>query len=910
MGFFSGLLSMITGAIATFNPVAFLINTALTWVISEVLSDEVNADQAADERHGGVLLNKASSNASVPIIYGQRRVGGTIVFKASSGTDNEYLYMVVIVAEGQVSAITDVYINDIPASDAKFNGLTLFNTHLGSDGQAADTTLVAANVDWTAAHKLSGLAYVMCRFKWNQDVFGSAPRVTFLVSGKTVYNPDTGATAYSTNPALCWRDYMTNTRYGKGLPASAIDDASVIAAATACNQLVTPYAGGSDIKLFECNAVINTSRSLMTNTRILLSGMRALMPFSEGQYGLVIEGQKVGNSVFHFTEDHLLGSVSLESSRKSEKYNRVIATFSNPEKNWNADNIEWPKTGSSDHSDYLAEDNSTELVGRIDLATVTNPYTAEDVAELVVKRSRAALKVGIVVSSEGMTCAVGDVISISHGGFGWVAKDFRVMGVTLNPDCTVQLECIQHEDNIYPWGSKTEEPTSPNTNLPDPFNVLPPTPTDVLEELYTTVNSKGTQTRATLIWSAPSDAFVSKYEAGYKLSSATNYTFITTTSALEARIDDIPAELYDFRVRSINSMGIQSSWAYLNNKTISGLTAVPSDINNFSIRALGDQAHISWSRVTDLDVINGGYIRIRHTPLVNNASWEDGQDIGEAIAGAQTYTVLPLLAGTYMAKAVDEGGRFSTNAKFAVTTVPNILDFNAVATVSEHSTYAGTKTDMSVVNGVLVLDGSPVVESSGTYVFANSIDLGETYTSRLTANLKSSVSVATDLVDNRTNNIDTWQNFDGESSDAISAELQLRTTSDNPASSPTWMDWSPFLVGDYHARGYEFRVVVTNSDSTFQISITELTVTVDMPDRFEKANDLSLSSSGTAVSFGSGFKAVPVVGITMNDSNSGDYYRLTSKLRTGFTVQCFNSSDVGIVRSINWQAVGYGKEAA
>jgi hypothetical protein len=48
----------------------------------------------------------------------------------------------------------------------------------------------------------------------------------------------------------------------------------------------------------------------------------------------------------------------------------------------------------------------------------------------------------------------------------------------------------------------------------------------------------------------------------------------------------------------------------------------------------------------------------------------------------------------------------------------------------------------------------------------------------------------------------------------------------------------------------------------------------------------------------------------MNDSNSGDYFRVTSKARTGFTVQCFNSSNTGIARSINWQAIGYGKEAA
>jgi len=176
--------------------------------------------------------------------------------------------------------------------------------------------------------------------------------------------------------------------------------------------------------------------------------------------------------------------------------------------------------------------------------------------------------------------------------------------------------------------------------------------------------------------------------------------------------------------------------------------------------------------------------------------------------------------------------------------------------------------------------------------------------------LSSSVTVASDLIDYRTALVDTWNNFDGASSDAITAVLELRTTSDNPASNPTWTDWAPFLVGDYHARAYEFRVIVTNTDSDYNIAITALSVTVDMPDRVEKASDLSVSASSTAVSFDSNFKAVPVVGVTMNDSNSGDYFRVTSKARTGFTVQCFNSSNTGIARSINWQAIGYGKEAA
>ena len=244
------------------------------------------------------------------------------------------------------------------------------------------------------------------------------------------------------------------------------------------------------------------------------------------------------------------------------------------------------------------------------------------------------------------------------------------------------------------------------------------------------------------------------YEAEYKLNGASTYTFITNTSALEARVDDIPAGVYDFRVRSINSIGAKSEYASINNKTISGLTAVPSDVNNFSIRALDGQCHLSWSRVTDLDVINGGYVRIRHTPLTANATWEDGQDIGEAVAGSQTATVLPLLAGTYMAKAVDEGGRFSTNAKIAVTTVPNIIDFNAVLTSTENPSFSGVKDNMIVLNNVLKLEGAPqtllsesgdnivtesgakitreigdaaVIEANGSYYFSNSVAVSYTH---------------------------------------------------------------------------------------------------------------------------------------------------------------------------------------
>ena len=940
MGWFSDFFS---DPIGTIGKVGQSIIDVTVDAISDVVSwfveiPEFDDQENAAAQYEGVLVNKQSNIASLPVIYGQRKVGGTRIFIGSSGTDNIYLYMVLAICEGEIHSIGDVYINDVLSTDSKYSGLLTINKYTGTDNQAADSTLVNANIGWNSAHKLSGVAYLAIRFKWDQDAFGSIPTVHAIVQGKKIYDSRTSATATvanSSNPALCLRDYLTNSRYGKGLAASFIDDTLFNAAANKCDALVTSYTGSSNQKIFTCNAVINTGQSLINNVKVILSSMRGIMPYSQGKYGLVIEDQ--GSATFAFDESHIIGGISIRSESKKTKFNRVVATFPDPSANWQLNQIEYPIAGSAEEAGYLAEDGGIELVKNMDLSCTTNVYSAQDIAEIALKRSRNALTMTFNATSEALNCSVSDIVSVTHSTPGFTAKAFRLQKLTLNPDGTVAVSLVEHQDSIYPWSVKTEADNVPDTNLPDPFLVASPLPTGISEELYITVNSKGTQSRAIFSWAAPNDAFVVNYEAEYKANGASIYTFITTTSALKANVDDIPPGQYDFRARSINSLGAKSEWAYLNNKTISGLTAVPGDVNNFSIRALDGQCHLTWSRITDLDVINGGYVRIRHSRLTSNATWEDGQDIGEAIAGSQTFAVLPLLSGTYMAKAVDEGGRFSTNAKYAVTTVPNISDFNAVVTATENPSFGGTRNDMIVVNNILKLDGAPryilaensdfliaengdrlareigdigVIEETGSYYFANSVDLGETYTSRLTANLSSSVTVASDLIDYRTALVDTWNNFDGASSDAITAVLELRTTSDNPASNPTWTDWAPFLVGDYHARAYEFRVIVTNTDSDYNIAITALSVTVDMPDRVEKASDLSVSASSTAVSFGSNFKAVPVVGVTMNDSNSGDYFRVTSKARTGFTVQCFNSSNTGIVRSINWQAVGYGKEAA
>ena len=247
------------------------IGDVVSWFV-EIPEFDDQADAAA--QYEGVLVNKQSNIATIPVIYGQRKVGGTRVFIGSSGADNIYLYMVLALSEGEIHSIGDVYINDVLSTDSKFSGLVTINKYTGTDGQAADSTLVNANIGWTSAHKLSGVAYLAIRFKWDQDAFGSIPIIHAVVQGKKVYDSRTSATATvanSSNPALCLRDYLTNSRYGKGLATSFIDDTLFNTAANKCDALVTSYTGSSTQKIFSCNAVINTGQSLISNVKVILS---------------------------------------------------------------------------------------------------------------------------------------------------------------------------------------------------------------------------------------------------------------------------------------------------------------------------------------------------------------------------------------------------------------------------------------------------------------------------------------------------------------------------------------------------------------------------------------------------------------------------------------------------------------
>jgi len=84
---------------------------ALSWLMPKPQIPDFG-DSEFDTYEKGILLNKQSNDANIPVIYGTRMVGGTRVFMQTSGTDNTYLYMAIVLGEGEINDITSIKIDD------------------------------------------------------------------------------------------------------------------------------------------------------------------------------------------------------------------------------------------------------------------------------------------------------------------------------------------------------------------------------------------------------------------------------------------------------------------------------------------------------------------------------------------------------------------------------------------------------------------------------------------------------------------------------------------------------------------------------------------------------------------------------------------------------------------------------
>ena len=683
-----------------------IISKALSWLSPKVDVPDFGTTDF-DDFEKGILLNKQSNDASIPVIYGTRLVGGTRVFMETSGTDNTYLYMAIVLSEGEINGITEIRLDDkvvtfassladntaveVGSSDSNFykNSASLIRLepHFGSDGQSA-SSLLSTLSSWGSNHKLSGLAYLAIRFTWNQDAFTGLPKVQAKVQGKKIVTLNSSlvesSATFSANPAFCLLDYLRNERYGKGIATADIDLQSFRDASQVCITQVTPFSGGSDINIFDTNAVLDTSKKVIDNVRDILRGCRGYLPYVQGKYKLVIE--TTGSASIALDEDDIIGGYSLSSPTKNSKYNRVIATFINPDRNFQADQVTFPPTddsglASSDrHANLKSADGGFLLEGKFDFKTITSPYQAEEMAEIILRRSRESLGLSIVAGFNAYQLHIGDIVNITLSSLGFSTKAFRVIQMTFNEDYTITLQLVEHQDSHYTFASKTQVSSTPSTTLPNPFVIQPPASVTLSDEMIEYADGV-VITRLNILIGASPDSFVSNYQVEAKLSTESNFKIISVGTQLNHEfLNVIDGATYNVRVKAINSFDVNSTFTTANH-TVVGATETPSDVTDLSVSMVGsNQMELSWTPVTDLDI---SWYEVRFQDVTSGATWNESTPIAKVVRRKSNSLVVNAQIGSYCIKAVDKLGNSSANASIVSTNISGLQNFQNVLTLSE-----------------------------------------------------------------------------------------------------------------------------------------------------------------------------------------------------------------------------------
>lgn len=390
---------------------------------------------------------------------------------------------------------------------------------------------------------------------------------------------------FSNNPVNVLLDYLRNPRYGKGLDNDAFNWSSFYNAATLCDQVVN-YTDSTTGKAFTCDAVIDTSSSLMDNVKTILQGFRGILPYQQGQYQLKIEhgGDDTDINgtptappvVYTFTNDDIVGGVSIQGENKESKLNRCRVTYVDPDSDYQPNEVIWPEDGSSEDTAYLGQD-AVRLEKNITLNTVAHREQAIQYAEVYVKRTRSGKVLTFSTTIAAANVSVGDLIRVINEKIG-LDGYFRVLELKISATGDIVITAYEHQSTIYGFIAKAYDIVRPTINLPDPLQVDPITGLSLASGSaynFVTNNSGYLVTDSTVVrlyvsWTASADPYADRYVIQYKLSSDSVWTTVSTTVNTEFYINGVVVgQNYDVRVAVLNSLQRRSDWVTVSGHTIS-----------------------------------------------------------------------------------------------------------------------------------------------------------------------------------------------------------------------------------------------------------------------------------------------------------------------------------------------------
>ena len=779
---------------------------------------------------GGYTITQRGSALDHQIIYGKVRVGGAIVFDGTTGKKNKFLHRVVVFTGHEIESFDEIYINDEIAtldgsgnvtSPARYNGKLTIEKKLGTANQTAISDLVSAVEDWTTDHRLLGCSYLYLKFAFNADAYpNGVPEVTAVIKGKKVFDTRDNTTAWSDNPALCLRDYITSS-YGLAEEAANVDNTLVSAAATICDEVDTLDSSTR----YTCNGAFTTANTPFESINDILTSMGGLLWYAQGKWRM--KPAYWTTPVLDLDENDFRSTVDIQTRfSRRDNFNTIAGKFRGEETNWQFTDYP-PITNSA----FLSADGGLESVLDLALPFTDTSAEARRISRIALERNRQQLTISAKFGLRAFAVQVGDNVRVSNTQFGWTNKEFEVASWTFGvaSDLTLEVEMTLREtaESIFDEIDDGIVYERDNTTLLSPFEVpdlgisTQAVAKIIREKLLNSLD-------ITITTDVPSQVDIVELE--YKESSSDTWIRFSSGNLGKYEILDLEVSEYDIRARAINTFGVRGDYTLLEDITVNAFEGVPSDVTGFSGEVVGNTLNLSWEPVPDLDL---SHYQIRRSVLETGASWSNSTTAVEKVARPGVNTSVPLRSGTYLIRSYDKGGSQSLNTTQVVIPSTYLPDYATTTLQTEDNTFTGTKTGVSVVSNALRLTSPVSADTTGTYEFSTYIDTGSSRLvwSRVDVEF-ARVDDSGGLFDDLPGLFDSFPGlFDSLGSSAEFADTNIlfyiSTTTDDPSATPVWSSWMNFRAGNFFGRAFRFKIELVSRSTAITPNITSLDAIVE-----------------------------------------------------------------------------------
>lgn len=266
----------------------------------------------------------------------------------------------------------------------------------------------------------------------NRVVAGLLPYSDILTDAPWAGFEDTGA--YN-SPAWCAYDYMTNARYGAGIPEAFFDKDSFAAVADRCAE--------EGITL---NLAVDAQRPTLDNLKDILAPARAFV-VARDKIRLKMDAPVESYGKLITADDILEGSFSYWSSNQDQIPNRVTVEYIDGD--GEEDEGTWERTSYSleDWEDIQARGIFER---RVSMLGITNRAQAKAMCNYLYEQAkRCNWYCSFVTTLKNAEVEVGDVIAITFDLPGWVEKWMRVIGVEDDSEGRISITCLEYDPEIY-----------------------------------------------------------------------------------------------------------------------------------------------------------------------------------------------------------------------------------------------------------------------------------------------------------------------------------------------------------------------------------------------------------------------------------------------------------------------------